>query len=377
MAAAAGLARVERLLGKGAALERTAFVIEMKLAFMKSQGSARADGEGGAIAAGRSGRSLGEAVEEERPWLSQPGAVAKSERVTLYTGERGAQTERARTCGAQAPSGLRLHLEPSREAPCPLRVLAVIDPLGQEAQRLPPVLRLLHEELNAEVRVLLRPVPMVSQPLVAYYRAAPASPAPPGGLRALGDWDGSAATARFSLPPRKGLLLSMQLDTPEAWLVSAVDSGGQDLDSLSGEESGSTHVRYKLEALFIEGWARMAGQRAVTPAMGGIPEVLHAEGWVGKVSSDANLFVKPLPPDHARGRVMSLLRPEVMCRGTLVVQADRARVVVDAIGGRSCVQFEDMNALELQRPYRKHMQRLDELERVIRSLREDSGRLEA
>jgi len=60
----------------------------------------------------------------------------------------------------------------------------------------------------------------------------------------------------------------MQLDTPEAWLVSAVDSGGQDLDSLSGEESGSTHVRYKLEALFIEGWARMAGQRAVTPAMG-------------------------------------------------------------------------------------------------------------
>jgi len=69
---------------------------------------------------------------------------------------------------------------------------------------------------------------------------------------------------------------------------------------------------------------------------------------------------------------MSLLRPEVMCRGTLVVQADRARVVVDAIGGRSCVQFEDMNALELQRPYRKHMQRLDELERVIRSLREDT-----
>lgn len=69
---------------------------------------------------------------------------------------------------------------------------------------------------------------------------------------------------------------------------------------------------------------------------------------------------------------MSLLRPETMCRGTLVIQADRARAVVDAIGSRSCVQFEDMNALELLRPYRKHLQRLDELERVIRSLREDT-----
>lgn len=55
-----------------------------------------------------------------------------------------------------------------------------------------------------------------------------------------------------------------------------------------------------------------------------------------------------------------------MKRGTLVVPTDRARQFIDLIGNKCQMQFEDMNVKEMQRPYKKYIQRIDEMERILR-----------
>mmetsp|Transcript_118689 Transcript_118689/g.378410 ORF Transcript_118689/g.378410 Transcript_118689/m.378410 type:complete len:1644 (-) Transcript_118689:86-5017(-) len=195
--------------------------------------------------ASRSGAADGEDEEEE---------------AETSTRRTGGHTP-AQTAFEEAPANLRLHLAPDASRPCPLRVFAVVNPLGKDAQRLPSVLRLLHEELNAEVGIALRPQPLVSPPLLSYYRPARVAPAPAGALSALGSWNGHIPGIQFSIPPRQGQLLSMQLHTPAAWMVSAVDSGDADLDSVSAKGSKSVRARYMLESLFVEGWAMTADRR--------------------------------------------------------------------------------------------------------------------
>lgn len=184
----------------------------------------------------------------------------------------------------KAPSELRLHLPCPADSPCPFRIFAVLDPLGEDAQKLPPVFRALREELGAEVHLLLRPKPLVEPPLLTYYRAAKAAPAPAGGLAALGEWDGLARGTHFALPARRSLMLSVRLHTPDTWACSAVDSEGADLDALSAATDGTVHARYSLEALFIEGWAtlaRSASQHFGPPAAGRHLALspLGAGGW--------------------------------------------------------------------------------------------------
>jgi len=65
---------------------------------------------------------------------------------------------------------------------------------------------------------------------------------------------------------------------------------------------------------------------------------------------------------------MGILRSEAMKRGTLVLPVDRARHFIDLIGHHTSMQFEDMNAREMHRPYKKHIQRIDEMERILRFL---------
>merc|ERR1712172_49612 len=47
----------------------------------------------------------------------------------------------------------------------------------------------------------------------------------------------------------------MHLHAPDAWLCSAVDSGGLDLDAIKPGEASTVRVRYALEALFLDGYA--------------------------------------------------------------------------------------------------------------------------
>eukprot|EP00930_Biecheleria_cincta_P033490 TRINITY_DN23213_c0_g1_i1.p1 TRINITY_DN23213_c0_g1~~TRINITY_DN23213_c0_g1_i1.p1 ORF type:complete len:1613 (-),score=322.65 TRINITY_DN23213_c0_g1_i1:59-4897(-) len=161
-----------------------------------------------------------------------------------------------------APQGLRLNVQPLDPSTATVQIYAMFDPLSKEAQQLPPLLQLMHEELGMEISVVLRPSQLAETPLSGYYRAAGVPPAPAGGLAALGEWDGSMPGLRLQFPPRNGQLLSAQLLAPEAWTCSPVDSGGADLDSLKadaprGSPEAKVQVRYVVEALFLEGFAEM------------------------------------------------------------------------------------------------------------------------
>ncbi|CEM34423.1 unnamed protein product [Vitrella brassicaformis CCMP3155] len=71
---------------------------------------------------------------------------------------------------------------------------------------------------------------------------------------------------------------------------------------------------------------------------------------------------------------MGLLRSETMKHGTLVLPSERARAFIDILGRKANMQFVDMNAHSMQRPYKKYVQRLEEMERILRFLYEETGR---
>mmetsp|Transcript_72750 Transcript_72750/g.151907 ORF Transcript_72750/g.151907 Transcript_72750/m.151907 type:complete len:811 (-) Transcript_72750:188-2620(-) len=73
---------------------------------------------------------------------------------------------------------------------------------------------------------------------------------------------------------------------------------------------------------------------------------------------------------------MGLLRSEEMKYGLLVLPVQDARRYIEKIGKETAIQFEDMNAREMRRPYRKHIQRIDEMERILRFMLEEIGKLD-
>jgi len=74
---------------------------------------------------------------------------------------------------------------------------------------------------------------------------------------------------------------------------------------------------------------------------------------------------------------MGLLRSEKMKCGTLVVPAQRARHFVDVMGSQANVEFLDMHAKEMipTRQYKKYIQRIEEVERILRFLFEEVTKL--
>ncbi|TRY52005.1 V-type proton ATPase subunit a [Cryptosporidium tyzzeri] len=65
---------------------------------------------------------------------------------------------------------------------------------------------------------------------------------------------------------------------------------------------------------------------------------------------------------------MGILRSESMSHGTLVLPNDRAREYIDILGREVNLQFVDMNSITMNRQYKKYIQRIDEMERILRVL---------
>jgi V-type H+-transporting ATPase subunit a len=72
---------------------------------------------------------------------------------------------------------------------------------------------------------------------------------------------------------------------------------------------------------------------------------------------------------------MGVLRSERMKHGTLVLPVDRARFFLDLIGSHAYMEFEDMNGRDMQRPYKKYIQRIDEMERILRFLFDELAKI--
>ena len=68
---------------------------------------------------------------------------------------------------------------------------------------------------------------------------------------------------------------------------------------------------------------------------------------------------------------MGILRSEPLRHGTLIFPSEKARAFINTIGHQLSLQFEDMNATDLRRPYRRQVQRLEEIERMLRFLQEE------
>eukprot|EP00628_Pelagophyceae_sp_CCMP2097_P015078 CAMPEP_0206824110 /NCGR_PEP_ID=MMETSP0975-20121206/13662_1 /ASSEMBLY_ACC=CAM_ASM_000399 /TAXON_ID=483370 /ORGANISM="non described non described, Strain CCMP2097" /LENGTH=1608 /DNA_ID=CAMNT_0054366369 /DNA_START=1 /DNA_END=4825 /DNA_ORIENTATION=- len=128
-----------------------------------------------------------------------------------------------------------------------LSVTAILDPLTEAAQRAAPVLLVLRDALQLNVRLVLLPNPEVREmPLQKYYRFAL-------NTHAVGS-PASTPSARFDSLP-KGHVLTLRVDTPEAWDVqtAAADS---DLDNLrcdDGRCETTESISYQLKSLTVSG----------------------------------------------------------------------------------------------------------------------------
>lgn len=76
---------------------------------------------------------------------------------------------------------------------------------------------------------------------------------------------------------------------------------------------------------------------------------------------------------------MTTLRSEPMLKGTLVLPSALpvARGCLDALGREGCVHFLDMNAHSLTRQFHTYIQRIEEMERIIRFLEGEVNRLQS
>ncbi|SCD22393.1 vacuolar proton translocating ATPase subunit A, putative [Plasmodium ovale] len=66
---------------------------------------------------------------------------------------------------------------------------------------------------------------------------------------------------------------------------------------------------------------------------------------------------------------------QTMKHGTLVLPSDRAREYLDCLGKQVDIQFIDMNEKTMKRQYKKYIQRIDDMERILRFLEENINKL--
>ncbi|KAL2081652.1 hypothetical protein ACEWY4_023505 [Coilia grayii] len=141
-----------------------------------------------------------------------------------------------------------VHLPP-REDELFYDVVAIVDPLTREAQKLSPLLSVLGQVVNMKLQVFLNCRAKLSEmPLKSFYRYVLQPD-----VTFLGNDSLSAGPmARFTDMPESPLL-TLNMITPESWMVEAVRSP-YDLDNIHLQEvSGVVSAEYELEHLLLEG----------------------------------------------------------------------------------------------------------------------------
>ncbi|XP_062861510.1 UDP-glucose:glycoprotein glucosyltransferase 2 [Trichomycterus rosablanca] len=141
-----------------------------------------------------------------------------------------------------------LHLAP-RENEVFFDVVAVVDPLTRDAQKMVPVLIVLGQAVNMKVQLFMNCRAKLSEmPLKSFYRFVMEAD-----VSFLGnDTLSPGPVARFSEIPESPLL-TLNMITPVSWMVEAVQSP-YDLDNIHLQEISSVvKAEYELEYLLLEG----------------------------------------------------------------------------------------------------------------------------
>ncbi|XP_063744551.1 UDP-glucose:glycoprotein glucosyltransferase 2 isoform X4 [Eleginops maclovinus] len=141
-----------------------------------------------------------------------------------------------------------LHLSP-REHEVFYDVVAIVDPLTREAQKMSPLLIVLSQVVNVRLQVFMNCRAKLSEmPLKSFYRFVLESDV----NFLANDTVSPGPVARFLDLPESPLL-TLNMITPESWMVQAVRSP-HDLDNIHLQEvSGVVTAEYELEHLLLEG----------------------------------------------------------------------------------------------------------------------------
>ncbi|XP_022095271.1 UDP-glucose:glycoprotein glucosyltransferase 1-like isoform X2 [Acanthaster planci] len=132
--------------------------------------------------------------------------------------------------------------------PC-FDIVAILDPLSSQAQKWSHILGVLKEVINVKIRIFMNPKDKLSEmPLKRFYRYVLE---PELSFRVDSSLT-AGPMAKFSdMPP--DTLLTLNLLTPESWLVEPVRTA-HDLDNIKLSESEmGIHGQYELEYLLVEG----------------------------------------------------------------------------------------------------------------------------
>uniref|UniRef100_A0A8C9WYE3 UDP-glucose ceramide glucosyltransferase-like 1 n=1 Tax=Sander lucioperca TaxID=283035 RepID=A0A8C9WYE3_SANLU len=137
-----------------------------------------------------------------------------------------------------------LHLSP-RENEVFYDVVAIVDPLTREAQKMSPLLIVLSQVVNVRLQVFMNCRAKLSEmPLKSFYRFVLESDV----NFLANDTVSPGPVARFMELPESPLL-TLNMITPESWMVQAVRSP-HDLDNI---HLGVVTAEYELEHLLLEG----------------------------------------------------------------------------------------------------------------------------
>ncbi|KAK2904985.1 hypothetical protein Q8A67_006784 [Cirrhinus molitorella] len=128
-------------------------------------------------------------------------------------------------------------------------VVAIVDPLTRDAQKLAPLLAVLGQVVNMKVQVFMNCRAKLSEmPLKSFYRYVLEPDVSFFGNNSISP----GPMARFTEIPESPLL-TLNMITPESWMVEAVRSP-YDLDNIHLQEvSGVVNAEYELEYLLLEG----------------------------------------------------------------------------------------------------------------------------
>uniref|UniRef100_A0A8C1QQR7 UDP-glucose ceramide glucosyltransferase-like 1 n=1 Tax=Cyprinus carpio TaxID=7962 RepID=A0A8C1QQR7_CYPCA len=128
-------------------------------------------------------------------------------------------------------------------------VVAIVDPLTRDAQKLAPLLVVLGQVVNMKVQVFMNCRAKLSEmPLKSFYQYVLEPDVTFFGNNSLSP----GPVARFTEIPESPLL-TLNMITPESWMVEAVRSP-YDLDNIHLQEvSGVVSAEYELEYLLLEG----------------------------------------------------------------------------------------------------------------------------
>ncbi|XP_030613605.1 UDP-glucose:glycoprotein glucosyltransferase 2 isoform X3 [Archocentrus centrarchus] len=141
-----------------------------------------------------------------------------------------------------------LHLSP-RENAVFYDVVAIVDPLTREAQKISSLLTVLSQVVNVRLQVFMNCRAKLSEmPLKSFYRFV----LEPDVIFLANDTVSPGPVARFIELPETPLL-TLNMITPESWMVQAVRSP-YDLDNIHLQEvNGVVTAEFELEHLLLEG----------------------------------------------------------------------------------------------------------------------------